>query len=102
MIRVSLNGGATDVEQIAVILSQIVSRHIELVELAINISGRLELVDWSPLAKVFAQPQFAALRLIRVAVRGRKAQEVANTFRKGLPDCDARGILDFPVGLDLG
>jgi len=98
----SLVGGKLDMDRLAGILSQIVSDRIELVELAITprFLHIIDLIDWSPLAKVFAKPKFAALRLIRITVSGRTIQEVADLVRKALPDCDARGILDFPRDLD--
>ena len=82
-------------DQIAGILSRIVSDHMELVELAI--CGPIDLIDWWSIGEVFAKPQFAALSLIRITVSGLTPQDVAGVVRKALPDCDARGILDFPT-----
>ena len=82
-------------DQITAVLSRIVSDHMELVELAI--CGPIDLIDWWSIGEVFAKPQFAALSLIRITVNGLTPQDVAGVVRKALPDCDARGILDFPT-----
>ena len=97
-IHYNLHTGTTNLDQVTAVLSQIVSDHIELVELGIFHDFLLNFVDWSSLAKVFAKPQFAALRLIRIRANRQRTQDVADIVRKGLPDCDARGILNFLPG----
>jgi len=92
----NLHTGTTILDKVAAVLSQIVSDHIEFVELTIFRDDLIDIAGWSSLANVFAKPQFAALRLINIKGRGRMPQDVMDIVRRGLPDCVARGILNFP------
>ena len=92
----NLHTGTTILDKVAAVLSQIVSDHIEFVELTIFRDDLNDIAGWSSLANVFAKPQFAPLRLINIKGRGRMPQDVMDIVRKGLPDCVARGILNFP------
>jgi hypothetical protein len=98
-LREVLDWNITGLDHIAVVLSQIRSDHLELVELAL-LDRSIYDSDWSSLAGVFAKPQFTALRSIRIAARGLEPERVADVVRRNLPNCDERDLLSFPAKLD--
>jgi len=79
-------------------LLQIVSKH--MVEVAFTLHQHIEdepdSLDWSILRVIFEQQQFSNLTALHICYIGSlELAEVSAWFTTALPECHARGILNF-------
>jgi hypothetical protein len=86
-------------EWVLSLLSQVSSPYMEEVDFWVNFAPCKEQVDWAKMDRLFAKPEFAGLRVIRLCLHhlpahGRLQGQAETAFiRDMLPGCEARGVL---------